>query len=223
MIKVIRGVVTNGIITAGTPVYAPPENHFTDHVLTPAFDVWSLGMMLYEMLTQEVLIVNMLTEIGKAHYNESSRVDAFVNAYFADPEGYPRDTARRNMRKFMTKEVLRRAQNGSMREAVKHELIDQQAEDLIVRMLTPAEERPSIKELMSHRFFEEDYTEYQRSDPAMNRFRTVRVLRHMNAGEVATNTARALRRTPALATTTDETQLTFSADDTTDAEEIQYT
>lgn len=115
-------------------------------------------------------------------------------------------------RKAVTRVVLDQARTVEIRESASHEFeretgqtpsrllsasIDTDALDLLCAALTLAEKRPSIRELMSHPFFNVKYPEIPSGDPENNRFRIVRVLRDMNAGEAAAKTSRAMR-TPSM-------------------------
>jgi hypothetical protein len=108
---------------------------------------------------------------------------------------------------FFRETVLRQAISGEIRESASHEVhdvngyprmamsfsIDSDALDLICSALTVADKRPSIQELISHKFFRVSYPEIESSDSENHRFKTVAVLEDMNAGEVATNTAKAMK------------------------------
>lgn len=132
-----------------------------------------------------------------------AKVERMVDRFFAhDPAG------RRILKAFTSRVVLDQVRTGEIRESASHEFervagqvpravyspsIDTHALDLICTMLSVAEERPSMRELMSHPFFLVKYPEIPIGDPENNRFRTVRVLRDMNAGDAATNTANAMQ------------------------------
>lgn len=50
-VKMIHNSTQNGKFMAGTLVYAPPESYESEHELTGLFDVWSLGITIYQLST----------------------------------------------------------------------------------------------------------------------------------------------------------------------------
>jgi serine/threonine protein kinase len=203
--KLIHGAATNENCLVGTPCYAPPERYYGEQELTPAFDVWSVGSMIYEMLTGQPLLINMIRQETISRHPDATdaKVERMVDRFFDhDP------AAKRILKAFTSMVVLDQVRTGEIRESASYEFeriagqvprpvlspsVDTHALDLICTMLSLAEERPSMRELMSHPFFQVKYPAIPSGDPENRRFRTVRVLRDMNAGEAATNTANAMK------------------------------
>lgn len=155
--------------------------------------------MVYEMLTGQQLLANMMRQeiLVRNPDVTAMRVEQMVNQFF-------QPNARSAIQAF-TDFVLEQVRSEGIRDVVSHEYervdrrlvlspaIDSEALDLICAMLSVAEERPSMRELMSHSFFQVEYPEVPSSDPENNRFRVTRVLQDINAGEAATNTAKAMK------------------------------
>lgn len=162
-------------------------------------------MMIYEMLTNQQLMINMMKQeaLQRAPDATADRIEWMVDRFFAqDP------LARGVMEVFTREIVLPQATRGDIREIVSLEFevsdggdprfvpslcIETEALNLICSTLVVAEDRPSMADIMAHPFFDIDYSEATSSDADKNRFRTVRALQHMNAGEAAMNTAMAMR------------------------------
>lgn len=161
--------------------------------------------MIYRMLTGQELLENMLRQVALKREPDATdkRLEFMVDRFFAkDP------SARKALCSFFQNEVLRQAQTGDIRDSVSHEFqresgqtprrvvsssIDSDALDLICSALTVAEKRPTIRELMTHKFFQVSYPEIPRNDPERNRSKVLQVLQGMNAGDARTDTAKAMK------------------------------
>lgn len=155
-IKIIQETkVANGKFLAGTPLYAPPEMWREDCMVTPAFDVWSLGVTLYKMLTNSYPWPSDITD-------SSAGWEKKISTYF-----------RKDLPEILSVGPL----------DIYDPMIDQHSQDLIESMLVVAEKRPTIGELMHHRFFTTEYTDTLAADVERNRYVVLDKLNRLRHGD----------------------------------------
>lgn len=74
---------------AGTPSYKPPEalSDLNDYIPRSSWDIWSVGIVVYQMLCQRNLLSELMPQIRKQHKQEDDQMKAFA-AMLENPDTF---------------------------------------------------------------------------------------------------------------------------------------
>jgi Protein kinase domain len=127
---------------AGSPAYCPPEMYKHERY-TCKVDLWSLGITMYEMLMGQLPWTRRASKTVAAKLDDDGQ---FESDWFSKAKGDPKFCA-------MIKRIVLCDIKFSSR-TVERLKVSESAQDLVMRLCCPADERLGVEEAMKHPFFE---------------------------------------------------------------------